>query len=53
VAVRALKEIINMALPTETATEQERYVNRDMGRSPDSAARFRTAAERVVGPQLA
>jgi enoyl-CoA hydratase/carnithine racemase len=50
VAVRALKEIINLALPIETALEQERYVNHDMGRSPDSAARFRTAAERVVKP---
>jgi enoyl-CoA hydratase/carnithine racemase len=47
-AVRALKEIINLALPVEAALEQERYVNRDMGRSPDSAARFRTAAERIV-----
>jgi enoyl-CoA hydratase/carnithine racemase len=49
VAVRALKEIINMALPIETALEQERYVNHDMGRSPDSAARFRTAAAKVIG----
>jgi enoyl-CoA hydratase/carnithine racemase len=50
IAVRALKEIINLALPSETALEHERYVNHDMGRSPDSAARFRTAAERIVGP---
>jgi enoyl-CoA hydratase len=50
IAVKALKEIINLAMPIETALEQERYVNHDMGRSPDSAARFRTAAERIVGP---
>ena len=49
VAVRALKEIIDAALPVEHALERERELNRGMGRSPDSAARFRKAAERVIG----
>jgi enoyl-CoA hydratase/carnithine racemase len=50
VAIKALKETIDLALPVEAALEHERNVNRDMGRSPDSATRFRLAAERVVGP---
>jgi enoyl-CoA hydratase len=50
VAVKALKEIIELALPIETAYEHERYVNHDMGRSADSAKRFRSAAEKVIGP---
>lgn len=49
-AVRALKEIIDLALPIDRALEHEHEVNRDMGRTEDSAARFRLAAERVVGP---
>src|ERR1700738_1696136 len=49
VAVRALKEVIDMALPVDNALEQERYVNRDMGHSSDRASRFRDAAPRVLG----
>jgi enoyl-CoA hydratase/carnithine racemase len=49
VAVKALKEIIELALPIEHALDRERSVNRDMGRSADSSARFRNAAERVLG----
>jgi len=51
VAVKALKEIIDLALPIDTALEHEREVNREMGRSADSASRFRSAAERVIGPR--
>ncbi|MDQ6669499.1 MAG: enoyl-CoA hydratase/isomerase family protein [Chloroflexota bacterium] len=49
VAVKALKEIIDTALPIGSALEQEEYLNRDMGRSDDSASRFRSAAARVLG----
>jgi enoyl-CoA hydratase/carnithine racemase len=48
-AVRALKEIIERALPVDKALEYEHEVNRGMGRTPDSSARFRSAAERVLG----
>jgi enoyl-CoA hydratase/carnithine racemase len=48
-AVKALKEIIDLAMPIERALERERDVNREMGRSEDSASRFRLAAERVIG----
>jgi enoyl-CoA hydratase/carnithine racemase len=48
-AVRALKEIIEKALPVDKAIEYEHEVNQGMGRTPDSAARFRSAAERVLG----
>jgi enoyl-CoA hydratase/carnithine racemase len=49
VAVRALKAAINAALPVEAALEVEHELNQGMGRSADSFARFRKAAERVVG----
>jgi enoyl-CoA hydratase len=49
VAVKALKEIVDAALPIGNALEQEEYLNRDMGRSSDSASRFRNAAARVLG----
>jgi enoyl-CoA hydratase len=49
VAVKALKEIIGLALPIDTALDQERYLNRDMGHSSDSTSRFRSAAARVLG----
>jgi enoyl-CoA hydratase/carnithine racemase len=49
IAVKALKEIIDLALPIDTALEHEREVNRGMGSSADSATRFRAAAERVIG----
>jgi enoyl-CoA hydratase len=48
-AVRALKEIIDVALPVEKALEREHELNQGIGRTPDSAARFRSAAERVIG----
>ena len=48
-AVKALKEIIDLALPIDKALEHEHEVNREMGRSADSASRFRQAAERVIG----
>jgi enoyl-CoA hydratase/carnithine racemase len=48
-AVRALKEIIDAALPVDKALEREHELNRDIGRTADSAARFRAAAERVIG----
>jgi enoyl-CoA hydratase len=48
-AVRALKETIELALPIESAVAHEHEVNQHMGRSADSAARFRIAAERVIG----
>jgi enoyl-CoA hydratase/carnithine racemase len=48
-AVRALKEVIDSALPVDKALEREHELNRDIGRTADSAARFRAAAERVIG----
>ena len=48
-AIRALKEIIDEALPVDKALEREHELNRDIGRTADSAARFRAAAERVIG----
>jgi hypothetical protein len=44
-----LKDIIERALPVDKALEYEHEVNQGMGRTPDSAARFRSAAERVLG----
>jgi enoyl-CoA hydratase/carnithine racemase len=49
VAVNALKEIIELALPIDEALAYEHKVNQGMGSSADSAARFRVAAARVVG----
>jgi enoyl-CoA hydratase len=49
VAVKALKEIIDLALPIDTALEREHELNRGMGSSADSATRFRAAAARVIG----
>jgi enoyl-CoA hydratase len=48
-AVRALKEIVDLALPVDEALEREHEINREMGHTPDSAARFRSAAQRVIG----
>ena len=48
-AVRALKDVIDRALPVDQALEREHELNRDIGRTADSAARFRAAAERVIG----
>jgi enoyl-CoA hydratase/carnithine racemase len=50
-AVKALKEIIELALPIERALEHEHEVNREIGHTEDSAARFKTAAERIIGPR--
>ncbi|HEX8969731.1 MAG TPA: enoyl-CoA hydratase/isomerase family protein [Chloroflexota bacterium] len=49
-AIAALKEIIDLAVPVDAALEREHEVNREIGHTPDSATRFRTAAERVIGP---
>ena len=49
-AVRALKEVIDVALPVDQALEREHLVNRELGHTPDSQARFRSAAARVIGP---
>lgn len=49
VAIKALKEIIELALPIDKALDHERHANRDIGHSSDSASRFRDAAERVLG----
>ena len=48
-AIRVLKEVIDEALPVDKALEREHELNRDIGRSADSAARFRAAADRVIG----
>jgi enoyl-CoA hydratase/carnithine racemase len=48
-AIKALGEIIDLALPIGHALEQEEYLNRDIGRSSDSSSRFRDAAARVLG----
>jgi enoyl-CoA hydratase/carnithine racemase len=48
-SIRALKEIIDLALPVDRALEREHELNRDMGHTPEAAARFRSAAERVIG----
>ncbi|HEV7664488.1 MAG TPA: enoyl-CoA hydratase/isomerase family protein [Chloroflexota bacterium] len=48
-AVRALKEIIDQALPTDRALAHEREVTHGMGHSADASTRFRSAAERVIG----
>jgi enoyl-CoA hydratase len=48
-AVALLKETIDLALPIEQALAHEEAGNREIGRSPDSTARFRRAAERVIG----
>lgn len=50
-AVAALKRVIDAAAPVDEALEFEQAVNRGMGRTADSAARFRSAAERVIGRQ--
>jgi enoyl-CoA hydratase/carnithine racemase len=50
-AVAALKRVIQAALPVDEALELEQAVSTGMGRTADSAARFRTAAERVIGRQ--
>jgi enoyl-CoA hydratase/carnithine racemase len=47
-AVRALKEIIERALPVDTALEYEHEVNEGMDRTPDRAARLRSAAGRML-----
>ena len=49
VAIRALKETIDLALPIEQALAHEAEINRGMGSSEDSFARFRRVADRVLG----
>jgi enoyl-CoA hydratase/carnithine racemase len=48
-AVKALKEIIDQALPISHALDLEHHLNRDIAHSSDSASRFRSAAARVLG----
>jgi enoyl-CoA hydratase/carnithine racemase len=48
-AIRVLKEVIDEALPVDRALAREHELNRDIGRTADSAARFRAAADRVIG----
>jgi enoyl-CoA hydratase len=49
-AVAALKEVINLAHPTEQALSHEKAAERELRKSTDSAQRFRRAARRVIGP---
>lgn len=49
-AVAVIKQTIDLALPIESALAHEDAANRELRHSSDSAARFRRAAERVVGP---
>jgi enoyl-CoA hydratase/carnithine racemase len=49
-AVATLKEVVNLAHPTEQALSHERGADRDLRQSTDSAQRFRRAASRVLGP---
>lgn len=48
-AVMALKEIVDLALPYDAAQAREDEVNRTIRTSTDSSARFKRAAERVIG----
>ena len=48
-SIRALKEIIELAHPVDRAMDREHDLNRDMGHTAEAAARFRSAAERVIG----
>ncbi len=48
-AVQTIKATVELALPMEQAQVFESQANRDLAHSPDSVARFRRAAERVVG----
>jgi enoyl-CoA hydratase len=48
-AVRALKTIIDAALPVEDALELERELGREARESREAEARFKAAAARVVG----
>ena len=50
-AVAVLKETIDRALPIDPAVAYEEAAGRELRRSADMAARFRTAAARVVGPR--
>jgi enoyl-CoA hydratase len=49
-AVLKLKEIVDLALPYQAAQELEDEVNRTIRNTDESWARFRRAAEKVVGP---
>ncbi len=48
-AVQTIKATVELALPMEQAQVFESQANRDLAHSPDGVARFRRAAERVVG----
>lgn len=49
-AVAVLKHVVDLALPYAEAQAYEDAANREIRASADSAARFRQAAERIVGP---
>jgi enoyl-CoA hydratase len=49
-AVPVIKRAIDLATSTEAAQAYEDQANREIRTSADSAARFRQAAEKVVGP---
>jgi enoyl-CoA hydratase len=48
-AVRAYKEVANLALPVEQALAREAELRAEISTSEDTARRFRAAADRVVG----
>jgi enoyl-CoA hydratase len=48
-AIRDIKQTIDHALPIDKALEHEAHVHAEASHSTDSAARFREAAERVIG----
>jgi enoyl-CoA hydratase len=48
-AVATIKQTIDLALPIEQALDHEARVDGELGRSPDTADRFRRAAERILG----
>jgi enoyl-CoA hydratase len=50
-AVAVLKQTIDLALPVEQALAHEEAAGGELRRSAESAARFRRAAERVLGPR--
>jgi enoyl-CoA hydratase len=48
-AIQVIKETIDLALPVEQAQAHENHANRDLTGSQDSQARFRRAAQKVIG----
>ena len=48
-AVAAVRQVIEVAVPTGQAFEHEEAVNRELRTTKESGARFRQVANRVVG----